>query len=217
MSIEFAEKIIDGMVDENGHCGERGMSTKQYRCIQNYMTEETEHVPCGSWEGFYKDVQFFTWTERGIVGKYAVELEITEHFNLRIVVKDIHRWIDEVPTFEGSEWVYEPKQRVDMELTLIRDYAYERAAYTYGMETFHIYTLADADGNCYVWKTTGHLGADVVKEVCDDGSEWLDWVPAEPGDKVFMKATVKAHDEYKGIKQTVVTRPKVKEVQKRAA
>jgi hypothetical protein len=50
-----------------------------------------------------------------------------------------------------------------------------------------IYTFRDEAGNVYVWKT---------------GQEYA-W---ERGDRVAGKATVKEHSEYKGIKQTVLTR-----------
>lgn len=54
----------------------------------------------------------------------------------------------------------------------------------YGVTYLHKFT--DADGNVIVWRT---------------GTYFL-----EPGMTYEGKATVKAHDEYKGIKQTVITR-----------
>ena len=56
----------------------------------------------------------------------------------------------------------------------------------------NIYTFKDADGNKIVWFTSTRL----AKEV---------------GDTFKMRATVKAHNEYKGKKNTVVTRAKVVE------
>jgi hypothetical protein len=40
------------------------------------------------------------------------------------------------------------------------------------------------------------------------------WVDADEGDTVIMRATVKEHGEYKGTKQTVITRPKIAEIRK---
>lgn len=229
MSIEFAEKIIDGMVDENGFCGERGMSEKQFDCIAPYLEAEScERV--GEWNGSRGGrVKFYETIWAGKVGKYQVVLSEVDHFRRRCTVveinlrpqaeieaeekrRELERELREIGRFEHSEWVGEPKKRMELELTLIRDYCYERPAYTYGTETAHIYTLADADGNCYVWKTTSWLDIDIEHE---DGS--IDYVQAEPGDKVTMKATVKEHGEYKGTKQTVITRPKVQAIEKRAA
>lgn len=33
----FAEKIIDSMVDENDHCGERGLSEKQFDILYKHL------------------------------------------------------------------------------------------------------------------------------------------------------------------------------------
>jgi hypothetical protein len=140
-----------------------------------------------------------------------VELEVTHHFNIRAVVKSIHRWIDELPTFEDSEWQFQPKQRKDMTLTLIRESRYERMSYSgWGTETVSIYTMADDEGNCFVWKTTSALGMDVERD------NFIDFVAAEIGDRIDMRATVKEHSEYRGIKQTVIVRPKVNGITKRA-
>lgn len=56
--------------------------------------------------------------------------------------------------------------------------------------TTWIYTFEDEEGNCLVWKTSSSIGA-------------------EEGDKVRIKGTVKDHDEYNGVKQTVLTRCKI--------
>ena len=208
MGIGFAEKIIDGMVDENGHCGERGISRKQYEVLHRYLTE-TEAEKAGGWAGDMGGyVDFYEWDEVGVIGKYRVKLNCFDHFNLRVTVESIDRWIDEVPTFEDSEWVGEIKERRDFDLTLIRDYRYERPAYTYGYETAHIYTLADDEGNCFVWKTTSWLDWNPRGNIVGG----KDYVQAVPGDRVTLRATVKEHGEYRGIKQTVITRPKVEKI-----
>ena len=230
MSIEFAEKIIDGMVDENGYCGERGLSHKQFDIMAEHLNVEHTELLDG-WSGNRGGhIRFQETTYAGVIGKYQVVLNEFWHFNRRCTVVEINlrpqdeidaenkrrefeRELKEIGKFEHSEWVGTEKKRQDMELTLIRDYSYERPAYTYGWETAHIYTLADDDGNCYVWKTTNNIKT----EVWDDEGWLVEETYAEPGDRVILKATVKEHGEYKGVKQTVITRPKVKEVQKRAA
>ena len=229
MSIEFAEKIIDGMVDENGYCGERGLSQKQFDIMAEHLNvEHTELLP--GWSGSRGGhIRFQETTYAGVIGKYQVVLNELWHFNRRCTVVEINlrpadeiaaeererefeRQLREIGKFEHSEWVGAEKQRMDLELTLVRDYEYTRPRYTYGYETAHIYTLADAEGNCYVWKTANAI---VAEREDEDG--FIDETYAEPGDKVTMRATVKEHGEYRGVKQTVITRPKVKEVEKRAA
>lgn len=216
MGIEFAEKIIDGMVDSDGHCGERGLSAKQFAVLSRYLDEhESERV--GGWSGDYSHKTFWSTDFEGNIGRYHVVLNEYMHFNPRYTVVGIDlRPRDEYEAelrfkealrFEGSDWVGEPKQRLDMELTLMRVCSYEREAYSHGTETVRVYTLADSDGNCYVWKTTCWLD-------CGDGDGY---VQAKPGDRVAMRATVKEHSEYRGVRQTVITRPKVMSIWSAAA
>lgn len=224
MSKKFAEQIIDGMVDERGYCGERGLSYKQFGIIaENLVEGEWKYVT--SWigtKGGRRD--FYACDYVGNVGKYRVVLNWYAHFNDRYTVKEIClRDADEYQAeldaeaaeaerraaykamCEKSEWVGTPKKREDFELTLLKDYAYERDTYYYGgFETAHIYTLADNDGNIFVWKTTNLI------ELWDEDAE--KYVEAEIGSKVAMRATVKEHGEYKGTKQTVLTRCKIQAI-----
>lgn len=57
----------------------------------------------------------------------------------------------------------------------------------------NLHTFKDADGNVFTWKTDKYIEADY-------------------GTQVILKGTVKEHSEYKGIKQTVLTRCQVKEM-----
>ena len=164
MSIKFAESIIESMVDENGHCGERGLSYKQFNCLSRYLVEgEWQHV--GGWVGTKGGRKnFYSCDFEGNIGKYHVVLNLYAHFNDRHTVREISlRPVEEVEAenrlrelakFENSEWCFEPKKRVNIDLTLVRVNSYDRPAYSgYGFETVYIYTFADENGNCFVWKT----------------------------------------------------------------
>ena len=169
MGIEFAEKMLDSMVDESGHCGERGLSAKQFAVLSQYL-EEGEWEYAGGWSGDYAHKRFYSTDYEGNIGKYHVVLNEFYHFNPRYTVVNIDlrpkeeyeaelRW-NKLLKFEGSEWVGEAKQRMDLELTLVRVSEYERLAYHYtrsGTETAFVYTFADANGNCIVWKTANYL------------------------------------------------------------
>lgn len=63
----------------------------------------------------------------------------------------------------------------------------------------NIYTFTDIFNNVFVWKTSSYLDR-IVDGICK---------PVHEGEMVELKATVKDHDEYQGIKQTVLTRCKV--------
>lgn len=218
MSKQFAEQILDSMVDENGNCGERGLSYKQFNILSEGMAEgEWEYVT--SWNGDYGRKDFYSKDFCGNVGKYFVVLNWYAHFNDRYTVKSIElRDKDEYEAeleaeaklkamrdFSGSEWVAQPKKRIDLTLTLVNDYMYEGCSYSYydnGIR--HIYTFRDEQGNCFVWKTQK-----VIDWYDEEREEFVD---AKIGSVITMKATVKEHNEYKGTKQTVITRPTIKAI-----
>lgn len=88
-----------------------------------------------------------------------------------------------------SEWLFEEKER-------FYDYAVVLKSVR-GMETRYGYTqlvkFEDANGNILQWWTAVEIKAEV-------------------GDQVLLTGSVKAHDEYKGVKSTTVTRCKIKAV-----
>lgn len=101
------------------------------------------------------------------------------------------------PTPEStSHHVGKIKERLTLTLTLTGVYEYE-THFTYYGETNYIYTMQDADGNVFVWKTGTAIGRNN-----DDG----EWVPMEKGDTFVLTGTVKEHSEYNGTPQTVLTR-----------
>ena len=84
-----------------------------------------------------------------------------------------------------TEWYGSIKDKVDLSVKLIRRGNYDTM---YGVT--HVYTFEDAQGYQLVWKTGTFLEQEV-------------------GAQVNLKGTIKAHSEYKGIKQTELTRCKV--------
>ena len=101
-------------------------------------------------------------------------------------------------------------QRLTLTVTLKNRYCYT-TYYTYKGEDNYIYTMEDAEGNQFVWKTTNLLGMDnevSVETKHGVRTEWV-WDGVRNGDTAVIKATVKEHGEYKGTEQTVLTRVKV--------
>ena len=192
----FAEQILDSMVDESGHCGERGLSPKQFTVLTERLREgETKNV--GGSHG-----RTFTSTDyTGTIGRYHVCLNEYFHFNPRYTVVSIDAWIDEVPDTSDSRWVGETGERVERVVTYLGYGSYERPSFSgYGTDTVNIHRFADDEGNLLVWKTTAYL-----QRVDEDGF----LVPIKAGTRLTLRGTVKAHDEYHGIKQTVLSRCKV--------
>lgn len=84
-----------------------------------------------------------------------------------------------------SQYVGEVGKRQNFELVFDRETSYET-----DFGTKYIYIFNDSDGNVLIWKTT----------------KCIDF---EKGQKVTLKATIQKHDEYRGVKQTILTRCKV--------
>ena len=94
-----------------------------------------------------------------------------------------------------SEYIGEVGDKLDIVLTYVHTATWENA---YGGWLNHesitcLHTFKDEQGNVYVWKTANFIEADY-------------------GTKLQVKGTIKEHSEYKGIKQTVLTRCKIQEV-----
>ena len=83
-----------------------------------------------------------------------------------------------------SEYVGELGKRCTFELTFSNHYSFETF---YGV--MHIYKFTDVTGNVVVWKTNS----------CEEFTQ---------GEEVKIVAMVKAHEDYKGAKQTIIQRPK---------
>lgn len=72
-----------------------------------------------------------------------------------------------------------------------------------------IYSFRDSDGNVFVWKSSSFLSIE-KKIFSADGSRWIyEDEYAHAGDRIRIKATIKAHSEYKDEKQTELTRVKL--------
>lgn len=83
----------------------------------------------------------------------------------------------------NSQHVGQVKQRLTFsDLLVERTYETENM---YGLVTW--VTMSDKDGNVFCWKASGSVDFKV-------------------GDRVSGKGTVKGHDDYKGVKQTILTR-----------
>ena len=176
----FAEQILDSMVDEDGHCGERGLSPKQFAILSERLCE-----------GGTKNVE--------------VHLNEFYHFNPRYTVVSIDTWIDEVPDTSNSQWVGEVRERIERTVTYLGHSSYERRSFSgYGTDVVNIHRFADGEGNLLVWKTTACLG------YYDESED--NWLPIWAGTRLDLRGTVKAHDEYRGTKQTLLNRCKVQAI-----
>lgn len=110
---------------------------------------------------------------------------------------------------EVSEYVGQVKDRLTMTLTFTGTAHWEVDTTKqfwngrWGREQtrdVYLHKFKDEHGNIFTWKTSDPLGY---------WDEHGQWVHIDEGTQVTIKGTVKEHSEYKGIKQTVLTRCKV--------
>lgn len=103
----------------------------------------------------------------------------------------IQKMKDDHAPKSASEYIGNIGETITVSATLLSIHTYE-SHFTYYGETNYIYKFADENGNTIVWKTSS----------CQS---------IEEGNKYKIKGKIKEHSEYKGDKQTVLTRCKVTE------
>ena len=113
---------------------------------------------------------------------YNLEPEKAWKLNLDQMKKSAYNTQNNI---KASEYVGEVKDKIDIQVVLKFYTSFDSQ---FGVQT--LYSFQDENNNIYVWKT----------------ANWLD---IEKGTKVNLKGTIKDHKEYKGEKQTILTRCKV--------
>lgn len=99
-----------------------------------------------------------------------------------------------------SEYIGAVGQKVSAEVTLINEFEYTNPYYR---TTTYTYIMKDAEGNVLIWKTTSTLMFEYVNEKGHHRNDVI-----RKGDTMRIEGKVKEHSEYKGTKQTVLTRCK---------
>lgn len=126
-------------------------------------------------------------------------------------VKELKRAKENENKTVESEYVGEVGDKVEMEVT------YDGRAYfdtAYG--TTYIHRFVDSEGNKLVWRTGNDLcleeegTRDNFTYVDVDRRKYILCRHYEKGDKLTIKGTIKDHSEYRGEKQTSLTRCKVR-------
>lgn len=117
-----------------------------------------------------------------------------------------------------GHFVGEIGDKLDIEVTLDRTFGYERPCFNAPWTTEYVtgYVFKTDDGNTLVWKTTGTLSRKITlpwdaEEYTgtdhDKHVRW-DWDSPEIGEKIRIKGTIKAHEEYNDVNQTILNRVK---------
>lgn len=92
---------------------------------------------------------------------------------------------------ENSQWVGNEGDKIEATVEVVNVSSFETESYASNYYTAikYVFTFVDENGNTLTWFTTSF-------------KEW------EKGQTIKIKATIKGHKEYKGCKQTVLTRVK---------
>lgn len=97
-----------------------------------------------------------------------------------------------------SQYYGQPKDKFELPLTYLRSLGFDGM---YGTTWMHFFE--DESGNQFVWKSSN-----VVEIVDKDGY----CKQIDDNTKLILKGTVKEHNKYNGVKQTIITRCKVVKV-----
>lgn len=192
------ERGLDPTVDTvNNYYFDKNIQILHNFKIEDYNRELAEKV--FEWGKPLKD--------RENLNDYLYSLSVifeNECFEIKaagFVVSSIHAYKNEMNLYETkkeSNYVGEVKKRYEFELNIDKLLPFQS---DFGVVFMHC--MSDNDGNQFVW-----FGSKVL--INGDG------VHADTGDVVKIKGTVKCHKEYKGIKQTQLTRCSLLEIVKKA-
>lgn len=106
-----------------------------------------------------------------------------------------------------SDYIGSVGAKVSVKVKLVNSYEYLDTSFSYYGTTKYIYTMKDEAGNVLVWKTTSTLQM-------GDPNDSDTWEFIHVGDTLRIEGKVKSHEEYKGTKQTVLTRCKYELVER---
>lgn len=104
--------------------------------------------------------------------------------------------------------------KIEMTVTLDRTFSYEVPCYNAPWKTDIVtgYVFKTEDNNTLVWKTVSGMRRKVYTDKGhfrdDEKHGWYDYEHPEEGAKVTIKATIKGHEEYNNVNQTLLTRVK---------
>lgn len=120
----------------------------------------------------------------------------------------------EIERNRGS-FIGEIGDKIQMDVTFVRRFDYE-VHFGWQTQCYTGYVWKTDEGNTLVWKTTGFLGYDVevpwdsddVSRRDYDGHKAYTFITPEEGERMTIKGTIKDHQEYRNVNQTILTRVK---------
>ena len=203
-----------------------GTVTRCYKCqgtgkvIWNYMNGICFDCNGNGWY-YYKERELTPANLAKLEAKRAKEREQWEREEAEREAKrqeeEARREAERLAEIERNrgQFVGEIGQKIEVEVTLERTFSYEVPCFNAPWKTDLItgYVFKTDEGNTLVWKTTGSIGH--KEEVsnydeCDfrEGGKFYRFVSPAEGDRITIKGTIKDHQEYQNVNQTILNRVK---------
>ena len=121
-------------------------------------------------------------TFENMLNGYTLDPEKIQKLDLNSLKKSAYKAQNNI---NASEYIGNIKDKIELEVVF-----QFRASWDSEFGVMNLYSFTDLDGNMIVWKTGNYI-------------------ELENNDHVTIKGTIKDHSEYKGEKQTVLTRCKI--------
>ncbi len=126
-----------------------------------------------------------------------------------------NKWFDKHQAeVNASKWQGEVGDKITVKIINSRSTEFETH---FGYNTLHMYIhiMKDEEGNTYTWKTQNPLGYYVEADerhcsMIDKKGRCWNWYCIEDDEAFMITGTVKEHTTYNDVKQTVLTRCKIK-------
>ena len=174
-----------------------------------YYAEEREYTPAN-----------LAKREAKLAAKRAAEEAEQAEREAQIAAEEARREAERLAEIERNrgQYIGQVGDKIEMTVTLARTFMYEVPCFGAPWRTELVtgYVFKTDDGNTLVWKTTGSISRKVelpwdAEDYCgrntDKHTKW-DWESPEEGDRITIKGTIKAHEEYNNVNQTILTRVK---------
>lgn len=185
--------VINGRPQYAGTCFKCGGSGKMIIRTKEYTPEHEAELQMKREKAAAKKAE-------EIAAKVA-EIQAKEAEEERLLAEKMKAYED---AKKISQYQGEVGKRITVRIVTHKEFDFES---DFGYMT--IYTMKDAAGNVYVWKTGSALGYD-VPYTTENGNTYYDFHGIAEDEEFTLTGTVKAHSEYKGEKQTVLIRCKAK-------
>jgi hypothetical protein len=177
---------------------------KIYMVLGNTYEKREELKAAGA--RFNNQVGNWFFTEKPEAYETA-ELEVKElieynqlgQVDMKYSIIEVKNYIKEqtkkFSTKHESEYVGQIGEKINTKFKFINSFMVEFAsAYTYGIETIYINKLEDENENIFIWKTGKNLSCYV-----------------DENNMIQLKGTIKGHEDYEDIHQTILTRCRIQE------